>query len=282
MSCLYQHVTLKRFVASLMVLGGAMFVLGAAQAVETPAPPAVQGAPVAGEDVQEQAQPQEQESGEAPPVSVFRMKSDGQYRYIAANGVPAVPVKDPVTPQSYVFRMSLKPVQAGGRTLVQDSMFFGVALDGVPFASANYPAEDGVYLYHGIPEALVKKPFAHVGYAADGFPIFVSQTGLFKSSYDAAREYKAGLGNLDQCNGAIVNKKFYIYVLTEDYPSMPLCWTGQADQTFTEPVSLEEPAPDSGDENAAPPEKKKPKYPFFVAPGVPFSHEQDSIRRRQM
>lgn len=108
----------------------------------------------------------------------------------------------------------------------------------------------GSYNYHGVPIPLVTKELAHIGYAADGHKIFVSQSGRYKPSYllkvgarpsgpggrytgkyTADFEYKTGSGNLDQCNGAQVNGE-YVYFLTEEFPFAPRCLMGQADGSF--------------------------------------------------
>ena len=100
----------------------------------------------------------------------------------------------------------------------------------------------------------MNKDLTHVGYAADGFPIFVSQKGKYKSSYvlkagkrpsgkkgpggkydgtyTADYQYKSGSGSLDQCNGVTVSGKYYIYILTEEFPHIPRCWSGEPHLSF--------------------------------------------------
>ena len=112
----------------------------------------------------------------------------------------------------------------------------------------------GAYHYHGVPHGLVsilgRGDLLHVGYAADGFKIYVSRSGKYKPSYQlksgtrpsdpggrydgkytADFEYKVGAGALDQCNGADVNGQ-YAYFVTEEFPFTPRCLMGAADQSF--------------------------------------------------
>lgn len=138
---------------------------------------------------------------------------------------------------------------------------------------ANYAhvQPTGTYHYHGIPFGLLElldyDENSHsplVGYAADGYPIY-AMTGIFDGQlseatssyqlksgdrpggdepggdYDGAfvqdYEYVAGLGNLDECNGAFTQSAeypngTYAYFLTEDFPVVPRCFTGTPDSSF--------------------------------------------------
>lgn len=130
---------------------------------------------------------------------------------------------------------------------------------------------NGAYHYHGVPFGLLElvdyDPSAHsplVGYAADGFPIYaltgavegevtqMTASWRLKSgerpggeapggAYDGAFvqdwEYVEGLGNLDQCNGAMtVSDEYpegtYAYFLTENYPVIPRCFVGAPSADF--------------------------------------------------
>ena len=107
-----------------------------------------------------------------------------------------------------------------------------------------------------------------LGFAADGFPIYApighsnaidstSSLKTLRSSYvlkSGARpstgpqgnhdgsfcmdyEYRAGSGDLDECNGrfgvtAEYPKGTYYYVLTYDYPFIPRFWKGKPDKSF--------------------------------------------------
>lgn len=130
---------------------------------------------------------------------------------------------------------------------------------------------NGKYHYHGVPTGLIemqgwspKKHSPLIGYAADGFPIY-ARTGLvggkvtqMASSYrlkagqrpggaapdgrhdgtfNEDYEFVAGLGTLDECNGAMtVSTEFpsgtYAYFLTDDYPVVPRCFAGTPDPSF--------------------------------------------------
>ena len=112
----------------------------------------------------------------------------------------------------------------------------------------------GTYHYHGVPHGLLdvlpRGDLVHVGYAADGFKMMVSRSGKYESSYrlksgtrssgpggsytgkyTADFDYKAGSGDLDQCNGADVNGE-YVYFLTEAFPFAPRCLMGEANSSF--------------------------------------------------
>lgn len=131
----------------------------------------------------------------------------------------------------------------------------------------------GAYHYHGMPNELVNKltggkpAMALLGWAADGFPIYgpwayadakdaKSELRKVKSSYQpkgtprnggpggtadgtfvADYEYKAGLGDLDECNGRFgVTPEFpqgiYHYYITEQFPFIPRMWKGTGDESF--------------------------------------------------
>lgn len=102
----------------------------------------------------------------------------------------------------------------------------------------------GLYHYHGVAPALVgASDDTRIGWAADGFEIhYLGETG--RSSYmllPGAREtapggthdgtynedwaYIPGAGNLDDCNGGMVDGE-YVYVATDTYPFFPRCLYG--------------------------------------------------------
>ncbi len=126
----------------------------------------------------------------------------------------------------------------------------------------------GAYHYHGVPSGLVElldkgEDMILVGFAKDGFPMYYSKSGAFAPSYRLATksrtgdacnysnpketinkelnntlpdgtfvsdwEYVAGLGNLDECNGTVVNGN-YAYFVTDTYPYVGRCLMG----VFTE------------------------------------------------
>lgn len=129
---------------------------------------------------------------------------------------------------------------------------------------------NGSYHYHGLPTGLMTElgwradqPSPLIGYAADGFPIYAvtaprggrvvemrsswrlkpgarpaggpggAHDGAFVQDY----EYRAGAGDLDECNGAFVTtadypQGTYAYFLTRDFPVIPRCHKGRADRSF--------------------------------------------------
>ncbi len=219
---------------------------------------------------------------EAPSkkLNTVSMNVTGDTRYISAYGVPrhaaSALKKSGIKAQPYAFKMSAKPKAAAGPMSWKPGMFFGVSLDGVPIGQnvkglwndkpfwvtrgkdadrhGGVKRSDGVYVYVSIPKALISKDLSHVGYAADGFPIFVSKKNKFSSSYrlkEGRRDdppnapggmhdgayisdytYIAGAGALDRCSGLKVKNKYYIYIITPEFPQVPLCWAGQADPSF--------------------------------------------------
>ena len=116
---------------------------------------------------------------------------------------------------------------------------------------------DGTYHYHGVPNGLIKMlkqdgvDLVHVGYAADGFKLMVSQGRHYKSSYNlksgkrpsgaplgkydgsytADYEFVKGLGALNACNGTYINDEF-VYFITHDFPFAPRCLMGNSDPSF--------------------------------------------------
>ncbi len=129
----------------------------------------------------------------------------------------------------------------------------------------------GAYHYHGLPMGLMKElgwsaqaESPLIGYAADGFPIYALTAvhqgrvvevtsswrlkrgarpgGAYPSGpYDGAfvqdYEFVAGLGSLDECNGArVVTQDYpqgtYAYFLSRDFPVVPRCLRGEAGASF--------------------------------------------------
>ena len=116
----------------------------------------------------------------------------------------------------------------------------------------------GMYHYHGFPKGLVdrlktnnsNKDLIKVGFAGDGFGIFISKNDKYKSSYKLRKgNRKSGpLGNfdgtytkdyifvhksgdLDKCNGLKIGQD-YIYIITTSFPYIPRCWVGKPDASF--------------------------------------------------
>ncbi|MDB4558644.1 YHYH protein [Amylibacter sp.] len=111
----------------------------------------------------------------------------------------------------------------------------------------------GVYHYHGMPAALINvNGKSLMGYAADGFEIHyvgskasssyvlnsgkrsTAPYGRFDGSYVEDWTYAAGSGNLDECNGGMVNGA-YVYFATDGYPFFPRCFKGTVSSDFKRP-----------------------------------------------
>ncbi len=111
----------------------------------------------------------------------------------------------------------------------------------------------GLYHYHGAPVGLLAvSPSSHIGYAADGFeihylgaeaqPSYVLKSGArptapggrHDGTYLQDWEYRAGSGNLDECNGGDVNGQ-YVYFATDSFPYYPRCHWGDVSQDFAGP-----------------------------------------------
>ncbi|MEH6632546.1 MAG: YHYH protein [Halopseudomonas aestusnigri] len=204
--------------------------------------------------------------------------------------------------QSHRFRTPLTPII---KTRAQEVDFdsFGVAVNGVPFDPAanefwkrdrnsgwRYEAmsgqvnlgldnnnahvqPNGAYHYHGLPTGLIRKwSDQHhspvIGYAADGFPIYVlygfentndptspiqalassyqlkpgtrsqgGPSGKYDGTFVQDYEYVAGSGDLDDCNGRqCITPDFpagtYAYFLTSEYPLIPRYFRGEPDASF--------------------------------------------------
>jgi len=129
---------------------------------------------------------------------------------------------------------------------------------GVDFEDAH-TQPSGAYHYHGMSMGLVEAlagddPFTLVGWAADGFPIYHHATlqpsyrlrsgtrpsgdagpgGAYDGTFLQDHEYVAGLGDLDEANGVIVDGAFR-YVLSESWPFVPRMHRGVADPSFEHP-----------------------------------------------
>jgi len=113
---------------------------------------------------------------------------------------------------------------------------------------------DGMYHYHGIPEAVVSALDGTLfGYAADGFEIHYvgadvkssyqlkagerdSETGpggAHDGTYVQDWEYVEGSGTLDECNGAMRDGA-YVYYATDTYPFFPRCFKGTVSPDFAD------------------------------------------------
>jgi hypothetical protein len=176
----------------------------------------------------------EDHPGEA--ASAVKIDVRDGFRHITANGLPdhetgRFPGRgnpNTIRPQTYAFKVPLKPTPAATHERAGGPTLFGIALNGVvfdpgtaewwrndPAAGWNYEAlggtldlgldknnahvqRNGAYHYHGIPVGLIhdtakdakEKPMTLVGWAADGYPIYAS------SGYAEAKDPKSGLKKL--------------------------------------------------------------------------------------
>lgn len=194
-----------------------------------------------------------------------------------------------ISAQSYYFRVPLRPAKTGRALYYRPNHLFGVALNGVVFDpnTAEYwhndrqsgwmiealsgavplgmdqnnahVQPDGSYHYHGLPTGLVdrlgpRQGPVQIGWAADGFPIYVDATmrpswrlkaqrdpggpgGRPDGTYAKDYEYVRGLGTLDECNGregvtAEFPRGTYYYVVTLQFPFVPRCFVGTPDASF--------------------------------------------------
>ena len=102
----------------------------------------------------------------------------------------------------------------------------------------------GEYHYHGVPKSIASITNGTLmGYAADGFEIhYVGSSakssymllpgtrssapgGSHDGTYNEDWQYVQGAGNLDRCNGGVVDGK-YVYFATDTYPFFPRCVYG--------------------------------------------------------
>lgn len=221
------------------------------------------------------------------------IKSDGLADH-ATGRFPSRGNPHTIKEQDYNFRVPLKPRKTGRATQLGHQNY-GVALNGVPFdpLTAEYWNRDrssgwnieamsgamnlgldssnahvqptGAYHYHAMPTALLKRLSAqksgpvHLGWAADGFPIYApygfndgelkaswriktgtrpsGPKGGYDGTYVQDYEFADGLGDLDACNGIEAKTNefpdgTYLYVLTTSYPFIPRCWSGTPDRSF--------------------------------------------------
>lgn len=103
---------------------------------------------------------------------------------------------------------------------------------------------NGLYHYHGVAPALAgANADTRIGWAADGFEIHylgargrpgymllpgVRETapgGAHDGTYNEDWTYVTGAGNLDECNGGVINGQ-YVYVATDTFPFFPRCLYG--------------------------------------------------------
>lgn len=197
--------------------------------------------------------------------------------------------------QKIIRQFPLNPVYIGTPEWVREP---GVALNGVKFepgtaevvicdTGENYRVEafqniidlgldfnnahvqpTGAYHYHGIPTSIIEKFYTgddlvHIGFAMDGFAMYYSKSGKYKSSYKLLNGNRAGedctytnphnersiavdghhdgtygsdfefiknYGDLDACNGITINGN-YFYIVTNSYPYVSRCLMGEVIKT---------------------------------------------------
>ena len=105
--------------------------------------------------------------------------------------------------------------------------------------------QQGLYHYHGVADPLADNAGSLIGWAADGFEIHyvgnkaqssyqlksgtrsTAPGGAHDGTYVQDWTYVAGSGNLDECNGAMVNGT-YTYFATDSFPFYPHCLKGKS------------------------------------------------------
>jgi len=139
----------------------------------------------------------------------------------------------------------------------------------------------GLYHYHGVAPVLAKNLDKNlIGYAADGFAIYYvpqqyksshqlkagirpsAPGGEYDGTYNEDWLYVKGAGNLDQCNGAVVDGK-YRYFATDNYPFFPRCLWGEISTDF---LHKREPGQQQGTHNRKQDTDNKRRSPARVPP----------------
>ncbi|MBL6784993.1 MAG: YHYH protein [Rickettsiales bacterium] len=117
--------------------------------------------------------------------------------------------------------------------------------------------KNGAYHYHGNPNAITdhSSKIEFIGYAADGFPIYINTNlqpsyqlksgkrpndapeGYYDGTYTEDYEFIEGSGDLGECNNYFGVTAEYLdginyYVVSNQFPYVPRCWIGVADESF--------------------------------------------------
>lgn len=231
------------------------------------------------------------------------VKIKGDHRIITTNALPnhstgefpnqGNPNRIEAQSRSYV--LPINPKYTGTSKIIRET---GVAINGVKFepgtaevircaSGESYRVEalqslidlglddnhahvqrTGAYHYHGAPTGIIEhvdntEDLVHVGFAMDGFPIYYSKSGKYRSSYRIVeglrkgsdctyrnphhREdfviegtspngaftpdwmYQEGAGDLDECNGILLESG-YIYLITDGFPYIGRCLMGEFEE----------------------------------------------------
>lgn len=182
-----------------------------------------------------------------PQIASQITEMHGQPFGVAVNGIPF----DPGTAECWGQPRGGRPgVSCSWR---EEAILNGQGKLGLDSSNAHVQP-NGAYHYHGIPNGLLayleQDDIVQIGYAADGFKIYVSRSGSYHPSYQLKTgnrpdgpmgqydgtytqdfEYVAGSGNLDECNGTNINGE-YAYLATTEFPFIPRCWRGSPDGSF--------------------------------------------------
>ena len=108
----------------------------------------------------------------------------------------------------------------------------------------------GLYHHYAVSPSLASDlKCSLIGYAPDGFEIYYTSAkavsswrlksgnrlsepyGSHDGAYNQDYQHVNGLGNLDECNGAMSQDR-YIYFATDAYPFFPRCFIGTVSQQF--------------------------------------------------
>ena len=221
------------------------------------------------------------ESVESQTTNV-KIYTDGAYRYIESNGIPnhttgqfpnpgnpntiseqVISVKVPLDPNytgaqtpAHVPGIALNGIllepgtaeREGGYNIEALQDTYNLGLD----ASNAHVQPTGLYHYHGVPEGyldmvMTDEDMLQVGWAADGFPMYHTHSGQYRSGYELLDRRADGstpdgtftqdfvfanTGNLDVCNGAWLDDATYAYFITDEFPYIPRCLNGVPDASF--------------------------------------------------
>ena len=201
-----------------------------------------------------------------------------------------------ISPQSLVYEFTTEPVFQGSESPVRIP---GVAINGVKFEPETaetvtcgsgevYRVEalqntynlgldfnnahvqpTGEYHYHGVAQLLAdgyssESDLVHLGFAADGFLMYYSKSGAFKTGYELSQEVRVGtscvgssslrvdavevagttpdgtftsdwvwneeISDLDRCNGTYIDGT-YVYLITDEFPFISRCLNGEFVET---------------------------------------------------